>query len=422
MAGYRARSAGASSVHDDLFARCLAIESGSDRYAVISLDVMAVDVGWTAELRRRAAEATGVPAAHVLVGATHTHCAQGGLFPFEGPVGEALGAMMGDGCGTYQPDVAAELLELTLAGLTEAFDRLVPGTLSWAEGAVSGIASNRIDPSRPADDSCVTVVARDEAGDVLAVLFHFNCHPTILGEDELALSGDYAGHASGVVEAGMGGDAVALFLNGALGDVSTRYTRQGQGHDEVERMGRLLGEAVAELVGEATPFAEVRLEARETTLELPPRERRWLERIERRVEQLASAAETDHGTARQLHTAREGAQSAGRSQDVIERLESVPLTLQAFEFGPELAFCAVPGELFSAADAQLREAAGERTVRFVAPANGYLGYLPTAEAFDQGGYEAGCSLVDRGGAEEIARRATALLGVAQEMEGHDVAS
>lgn len=419
MAGYRARTDGAAFVHDDVHLRCLALESGGERYAIVSIDVMGVDVGWTQELKGRAEAALQIPSGHLLVATSHTHAAQGGLFPFTGAVGRAHAAMMGDGCGDYDAVVAELLLRQALTALEGAFEALVPGSLAWATGAAPGIASNRIAPERPVDDSCVAVTALDAGGKVLAVLFHFTCHPTTLGEDDRGVSGDFAGEAARIAERALGDGAVALFLNGPLGDISTRYTRRGQGYGEVLRFGRLLGGEVVRLVGAARPL-ETRLSGTEVVVDLPARDRTRLDAIERRVRELAAIAGGDHGTARQLHTAREGAESAARSNDVVAALGTVPVPLQALSLGPELAFCGVPGELFSSAGEAIAAALPDRTVRVVAPANGYLGYFPTAEAFDAGGYEAGVSLVDRGGAEAIVRHAVALLaGTERELEAID---
>jgi hypothetical protein len=238
---------------------------------------------------------------------------------------------------------------------------------------------------------------------------HFNCHPTTLGEADRGISGDFPGVATRILEQAIGG--VALFLNGALGDISTRLTRRGQTYAEVLRFGRILGGAAVELVGRAEPVGEVPVSAAVEVVELAPQQRVWLERIEQRVEALAAdgAGAGSHEIARQLLTAREGVESAARAADAIAGLDAVPVELQRLSLGDAVTFVGVPGELFSDAQARLSHAAAGRQVRVVAPANGYMGYLPSAEAYDAGGYEVGVSLVDRGSAERLGEAAIALL-------------
>jgi neutral ceramidase len=93
---------------------------------------------------------------------------------------------------------------------------------------------------------------------------------------------------------------------------------------------------------------------------------------------------------------------------VLEELDSVPVELQRLELG-DATFVAVPGEIFSDAQSALDAALPERRVRIVAPANGYLGYFPSAEAYDHGGYEIGVSLVERGSAEQLVDVAVGLV-------------
>jgi hypothetical protein len=125
------------------------------------------------------------------------------------------------------------------------------------------------------------------------------------------------------------------------------------------------------------------------------------------VDGLIAAGGSSAAEARQLLTAREGLQSAERASEAIGRLSSVPVEVQRFEIG-EVAFVAVPGEIFSEAQRTLDAALPGRRARIVGPANGYMGYFPSAEAYDVGGYEVGASLVERGAAEEIVDAAISL--------------
>jgi hypothetical protein len=408
MAGYRARTEGASQVHDDLFARCLAFESDGVRHALLALDVMGVGVEWVAELRRRVEQSADVAASHVLVSTTHTHSAQGGLFAFPGAVGGALGTMMGDGTAPSDPTGYEQLLRRAESAIRLAFSRLEPATLAHAEGRADGIAGNRVWFDRPADPSALVVAVLNAEQDPIGLLLHFNCHPTTLGEGDRGISGDFPGVAARIVEQSVGG--TALFLNGALGDVSTRLTRRVQSYSEVVRFGRILGGEAVKALGRAEPAGGCEITASTTVVELAPQRRDWLERIERRVEALAAEGDGSHEVARQLHTAREGVQSAVRAAEAIAGLSAVPVELQQVTIGDAVSLVAVPGELFSGAQRALEAGAPGRRVRLVGPANGYMGYFPSAEAYDEGGYEVGVSLVDRGGAELLTRAAIDLLG------------
>jgi hypothetical protein len=60
--------------------------------------------------------------------------------------------------------------------------------------------------------------------------------------------------------------------------------------------------------------------------------------------------------------------------------------VQAMSFG-DRTYAAVPCELFVRLGLRLKESAFPRRAYVVGSANGYIGYVPTKEAFSRGGYE-----------------------------------
>jgi hypothetical protein len=74
----------------------------------------------------------------------------------------------------------------------------------------------------------------------------------------------------------------------------------------------------------------------------------------------------------------------------------------------------LPGEFFVETVAQIREQAGVRRLPVACYANHYIGYVVPAEAYDEGGYEAGVTLlapeaeaIARAGAIELLREVMA---------------
>ena len=61
------------SVNDDLTATALAIVSGNQKILVISLTICLIEVNLADEIRGLISAATGIPATHILLSATHTH-------------------------------------------------------------------------------------------------------------------------------------------------------------------------------------------------------------------------------------------------------------------------------------------------------------------------------------------------------------
>ena len=117
--------------------------------------------------------------------------------------------------------------------------------------------------SDDSDDSFLGVVKFNEV-----TLFNFACHPTVLGHGNRLISADLFGAAQKSAESATG--APCAFVQGAAGDLSTRFTRRKQSFAEVDRLGTLLAEAGVAVAAEAKESATSHgLDRIERTLELP---------------------------------------------------------------------------------------------------------------------------------------------------------
>src|SRR5947209_7051041 len=283
LAGYPGRPQGAQQVYDDIFIRALVFENEGRLYALLTGDLMAVDTAWVDELRQRASKTLGIPQSHLMFAASHTHSAIGGLLSFRDTVGKGVEAIFTDVEGGFDEVLYEYLLRQATSALAQAHSALRPCSVSVARGEVSGIATNRIHPERAVDPSCLVLQVTDADGQAVAVIFHYCCHPTTLGNQDLGISGDFPGVACRIVESSLGPGCVALFLNGALGDISTRFSRRNQTYAEVERFGRILGGAVLQALGDSCPIDRPSLAAAVESLTLRPKSSRWLGQVEDRA-------------------------------------------------------------------------------------------------------------------------------------------
>jgi hypothetical protein len=126
-------------------------------------------------------------------------------------------------------------------------------------------------------DATTPVVRVDgEDGSALAVLYVHACHPTALGHDNLLFSADWPGAAARTIEDAIPG-ALAVFALGAHADVDPR-TRGlldlavanqsvGVSFEEMEALGREVGEAVAEVASAIVTRADVEVAAAVRTID-----------------------------------------------------------------------------------------------------------------------------------------------------------
>jgi len=72
-----------TNVHDELHARCLVLDDGKTKLALVALDLLGTEAGMCAETRSLIEKQVGIPSANVLISAVHTHSASsvGGKAP-----------------------------------------------------------------------------------------------------------------------------------------------------------------------------------------------------------------------------------------------------------------------------------------------------------------------------------------------------
>jgi len=193
----------------DLTARALVVRKGAVTVGVVALDLL----GFPSVLGDRVrAKVDRIPAANIVIGASHTHSA---------PDCYALP----DGKGGHTGDLNYMNLVCVKAAeaLNEAIDRLQPARIKVATGEAKGkIAFNYYAPDLY-DRRMGVIQAVSPEGKVIATLVNYAIHPEVLGDGIGVLSPDLVGPLCERIESRVGG--LALFLNGAQGGMITADDR-----------------------------------------------------------------------------------------------------------------------------------------------------------------------------------------------------
>ena len=381
--------------HDPLFCRAVVLEQAGVRYGLVALDLLCADKALYLRLAALLSE-VGITKERLVVCAIHSHAAPQGVLPGEGELAAV-------NCTEYENTpafraYAQNVLRPAQAACREAADRLEPFLIRAAKGPTPPVGSERHTGAAPGGDLTV-VQCRTASGKVLT-LCNFPCHPTVLGPDNLHPSADFAAGIEGL----LGGD-MAVFLNGAAGDISTRFTRREPTFAECARMGQIAAEHIRACI-ENAPFtppeplrgihATVRLKPRpidtvETArAELEARRARW---------ENARSAGADSKTLRLLKTYAEGAWVSLELAKTMAGIEALELPVTGFRFAG-LEFATVPGELFSTL-----QPAG---LSVIAYAGGYFRYICPESAYEENLYDAMASIAARGEGEHLIRQIEAL--------------
>lgn len=380
LAGFAARESGARGVHDDLYARALVLEDGGERAALILCDLCELDAPFVARVRRRVEEAGGIPRASVMVAATHTHGA---------PATTALC------CAPPDPSWLGTLEHSAAAVAAEACRNLEPADAAVGCGREASVGRNRRRPDGPVDPT-VTVVRFDHVDTAPASLVHYACHPTVLGPDNVLVTRDYVGFTVDAVERVT--DGWGAFANGACGDINVGHSAgltalglptAGRTFERAEALGLRLAVEAIRASRDARPVRGP-IAARRRTVTVPvrslpePEARSTVLAQRRHVESLVTAGAAADATAEArlaLFYAESALQWAERGAGPTEETE-----VQAMAIG-DLALIALPGEFFAESGLRLRDRSPFPYTVVIGYANGCLGYVPPASAFEEGGYE-----------------------------------
>lgn len=375
MGGYWGRTSGATGIHDPLFVRALVFSHDGTLAALITLDVIGLDADTVRDLRLRVAKRTKIAAGNVMICCSHTHA---------GPL-----TMQFRGMGNVDYDYLSRLLEVATEVVANAVSSTRPVCFSHAMPKVTfGVNRRNAEGGPVASRAHVLRIDRDDG--CRAVLFCYACHPAVLGNCNHSISGDYPTAAVRFIERET--NAFPMFVNGACGDINPRI-RNG-GFKDVEEIGSELGNAVVKSFSTATEIDAECLQCRSICKELPlidpPSKVQII--LERLALKLKATTKRAFGgdywsllaLRAQLHWA----------EEMLELIQSgtrgltQSFELQGFRIGSAV-LLGMEGEMFVRYQHELEKNSPFKPTIVCGLANGCIGYVPTADEYQHGGYEVG---------------------------------
>jgi putative heme-binding domain-containing protein len=387
----------ATSAHDPLHARCLVLDDGKTRVALVVVDSCMIPREIHDAAKELASKKTGIPATDILISATHTHTAPtlGGVFQSD-----------------PDPEYIKFLIEKIAAGIETANANLQPAKLArgvgeepnqvfnrrWRmkEGVVNadpfGGATDKVkmnpghqnpgllEPAGPTDPSVTAISIRTLDDRPLSLYANYSLH--YVG-DLPPLSADYFGVFADVIGQKLKAERgfVGMLSNGTSGDVNNINFREPAPKLKSGERSRLVAEAVADAAIKGLASSDYRrdvgLAVATAQLELPVRKPTPAE---------VARAEAILGKAkgRELRGLEE---IYARETVKLSRYpDTVKLVLQAIRIG-DMVVVGIPCEVFTEIGLEIKKASPFPVTCVVSLANGYNGYLPTPAQHALGGYE-----------------------------------
>jgi hypothetical protein len=283
------------------------------------------------------------------------------------------------------------------------------------------VGGNRRDPLGLADPEVWTIGVRDLAGALRACLVKYTLHPTFLHSDNFLVSADYPGYIREHLD-GVKPGTTLLFAQGCSGNQSPRYFRSGKTYAEAQRVGHAIGTEAVRVLGGLEYRRDARLGCRSTEVDVDlrtlPSRRDAEEAVARTLAEwerlkATSTVERDVWNAELRFLGAKDTLSFVVLQERTPggRLTDPELPAEVQVLGIDDArIVALPGEIFAEYGMTIQYRAPFARCFVIELANGCLpGYVCTAQAYVQGGYETGASLLTGRSGEQLVDAAVRLL-------------
>jgi hypothetical protein len=389
-------------IHDELHARALVLDNGVHRLALVTVDSCMIPREIFDAAKLTVQEKTGIPASHVLMAATHAHSAATATPVFQSKPD-----------ADYQRFLTVRIAD----AVRRAHNQLEPARIGWGVGAEPNQVFNRrwhmqpgglrpdpfgnttdqvrmnppradpnlIEPAGPIDPAVSVISVQSADGRPIALLGNYSLH-YVGGVGGGHASADYFGMFADRITELIDADRqdppfVGMLSNGTSGDINNiNFRVPGERRKPYEQM-RIVAEAVAReahrVYGKIDYTDRVVLDARVADIQLGVR-RPGPEEVSRAKEILAQVEGPVLRSLEEIY--------AGETVALSRYPATVDVVLQAVRIG-DLGICAIPCEVFVEIGLELRSLSPLQPMFTIELANGYNGYLPTADHHKLGGYE-----------------------------------
>lgn len=387
-----------TNIHDELHARCLVLDNGQTKFAIVICDNLGIRKDVYAEVRELVAKETDLSPASILLAATHTHSATP------------------SSSETYQPLLIRRIADC----IRRANENLEPAKIGWSSvdepsevfnrrwyvtdpeltrnpfGGVDKVRMNPprgskvlIKPAGPIDPEVSFISVQTTEGRPLALLGNYSLH-YVGGVNRGEVSSDYFGIFSNRIGELIGAEQhyshppfVGMMSNGTSGDINNinfpepgtkRYAQYEKMTEVAEKVAQKVKSAYENV--EYNDWVPLGVANRDLTL--------TVRKPDAKMQAYFKKVLAQPNDAEKFH--RYETNYAGRVQNLLDGPDEITIPLQAVRIG-DLGIAAIPFETFVEIGLEIKEKTPFGDAFTIELANDYNGYLPTPEQHKLGGYE-----------------------------------
>ncbi len=384
LAGYAARNRPSEGALHDLWAKAVVLDDGAGNRAVlVTADLIRFHKPLTDDIKRQLHDRYGLSDAQVILNASHTHSG-----PEVNPerIRFEIGGEETEKIVNYTRKLTGQIVSL----VGQALDNMKPAAVHVGNGTARFAVNRRtnseaeINQGRvkylqgPSDHAVPVMKVTAPDGKLLAVVFGYACHPTVLAGYEW--SGDYAGFAQDELESSFPGTTF-LFFQGAAGDQNPLPRRSVP---LARQYGRTLAASVRQVLedtamkplspGLSVAYSEIELKSAQGT----PSKEELLKVI---------SAESGHPN-----------WIKNNAKSLLEQLEKEGALPDSYRYPVQVwnvgghPVVALSGEVVVDYAIRLKRIFGQYTF-VMGYSNDVIGYIPSERVLEEGGYEGDRSYV-----------------------------
>jgi neutral ceramidase len=386
----------ADRVHDPLYAKCIAMDDGQNRIAIVICDNLGIRRVEFDEARKLISQETELPTENILMAATHTHSATRGQSEKYRPI-----LIKGIAQAVRQ---AVANLEPAVVGWgsvdepSEVFNRRwFVEDESLRHNPFGGVDQVRMNPPRghaslrepagPIDPEISFLSIQSTDGTQLALLANYSLH-YVGGVGRGEISADYFALFAEAINQALGKSSshptmIGILSNGTSGDINNINFRQRDGrrwapYEKMQQVAQLVAQRVTQAHQNITHQTWVPLASVNRELELDVRKPD--EAMNHHLAEITALPDDapKHHPYQKIYAQRVADLDAGPA--------TISIPLQCLRIG-NLAILGIPFETFAEIGLELKSKSPFPDTFTIELANDSRGYLPTPRHHELGGYE-----------------------------------
>lgn len=404
----------ADEVLDLLYANAIAFECGKKKALMICVDNCGINQKILLTYRKMISEKLEIGVDKVFISCTHTHT--GPSITSQSDIAEQYRNQLGEKLVKVAIDAVNDLKTAKMGyGIGNAPNIAFVRRFRMMDGSIKtnpGVDNPDIVAPIGDIDERVNVLRFDRENADTVVLVNFGCHPDVVGGCKI--SADWPGFVRITVEKVLD-NTKCIFFNGAEGDINhvNVHPRGGflngmfkdfddvsRGYAHAQYMGRVIAGGVLQAFDKVKYVDVNEISAVNRVMNVPSNKPDAKDLPEAyRIKEIHESGRDDELPYKGMMLTTVVAEAL-RMVRLENAADAFDMTLSGIKLGP-VVLVGIPGEPFNGIGRGIKDTDGYELILPIACANGYEGYFPMRDSYDEGGYEARSSNFRAGVAEFI---------------------